>query len=242
MSHRLERPAISHCAVVIPARNEEKLLPRCLAAVAAARARLASARPDVAVQVVLVLDRCHDGSAEIAERAGGVTVLHIDATSVGAARHLGCQWALDAAPGPAAASWLACTDADSAVPADWLTWHLEQADDGADVVLGTVIPDHDEMLGTPFDRWLDSYPQSDDHTFIHGANLGVRGDVYIRTGGFRAVLEHEDVRLVQAARRLGARVSSTADCAVITSGRHVGRTPGGFAGWMSTRHDLESSS
>ncbi|WP_375342621.1 glycosyltransferase, partial [Clavibacter lycopersici] len=58
--------------VVIPARDEEELVGRCLASVgvAAARARVAGVR----VRVILVADDCRDRTAEVA-RAAGVEVI-----------------------------------------------------------------------------------------------------------------------------------------------------------------------
>ena len=51
--------SIAFVAVVVPARDEERLLPGCLDALDDARAALAQARPDVRCVVVLVLDDVH---------------------------------------------------------------------------------------------------------------------------------------------------------------------------------------
>lgn len=227
-------PPISSCAVVVPARNEEQLLGRCLAALEVSRRHAVARFPTVSVRTVVVLDACRDGSAGVA-RAAGVTVLSTVLRSVGAARHLGCEWVLSSLHQPAATCWLASTDADSAVPPDWLTTQLQLADAGADLVLGTVVPDLDEATGLPFDRWLVDYPRQDGHPHVHGANLGVRGDMYQLAGGFAAITEHEDVGLTDAIRRHGGRVVATAASPVLTSGRRTGRTPGGFAHWMAGR-------
>ena len=61
----VDRVEPTEVLVVVPARNEERLLPRCLQALQDAADRLAAERPGVAVRVVVVLDRCSDGSAEI---------------------------------------------------------------------------------------------------------------------------------------------------------------------------------
>ena len=50
-------------AVVIPARDEEVLLPACLESVARAVVALATAHPDIETRVLVVLDSCRDGSA-----------------------------------------------------------------------------------------------------------------------------------------------------------------------------------
>src|SRR6476661_8571682 len=57
----VDRVELTEVLVVVPARNEERLLPRCLQALQDAADRLAAERPGVAVRVVVVLDRCSDG-------------------------------------------------------------------------------------------------------------------------------------------------------------------------------------
>ena len=59
---------VERVVVVVPVRNEERLLGRCLATVQHAADRVRAARPPVRVDVVVALDRCTDGSAEIARR------------------------------------------------------------------------------------------------------------------------------------------------------------------------------
>lgn len=73
-------------AVVIPAHNEARRLGQCLKAVKAA-AQVAQAT-GLAVEVVVVLDRCHDASAAIARRHG-VHTLELEAGNVGIARRAG---------------------------------------------------------------------------------------------------------------------------------------------------------
>ena len=63
---------VERVVVVVPVRNEERLLGRCLATVQHAAARARAARPPVQVDVVVALDRCTDGSARIAAAAGPV--------------------------------------------------------------------------------------------------------------------------------------------------------------------------
>ena len=66
--------------VVIPAHNEARHLGRCLRAMQAAalQARQSGQR----VEVLVVLDRCSDGSAAVARRYG-VQMLSVDAGNVG---------------------------------------------------------------------------------------------------------------------------------------------------------------
>ena len=58
--------------VVVPARDEEGLIGRCLESLSVAREELRAARPSLSVRITVVLDRCVDGTAGIVERACGV--------------------------------------------------------------------------------------------------------------------------------------------------------------------------
>ena len=72
-------------------------------------------------------------------RACGALVIGIRARSVGAARAAGMRELLRLTAGSdPAAIWLATTDADTVVPPDWLRRQVAYADQGWDVVLGTV--------------------------------------------------------------------------------------------------------
>lgn len=232
-------PASSRCAtglcavaVVVPARDEEELVARCLASVAAARALLAVQRPEVAVAVVLVSDSSTDRTAEIARGHEGVEVVVVDAGAVGVARAAGVRRALELLDGPDPASaWLACTDADSVVPEGWLLEQVLLAEDGADVVVGTVRPEG--LEGDRLERWERTHPEGQPNGHIHGANLGVRLAAFEAAGGFPAVAEHEDVRLVEGLRASGVRIVASDRTQVLTSGRHVGRTPGGYAAYLA---------
>jgi glycosyltransferase involved in cell wall biosynthesis len=224
---------VDRVAVVIPARNEEARLGGCLHAVRAAVRRLRSTEPSVAARVVVVLDDCTDASSAMLRRFPEVREVTSTAGRVGAARHLGIHVALRDLDADPARCWIASSDADSLVSPNWLTTHLALARQGAELVLGTILPDRADLPSGTFDRWLHHNPQRDGHPYVHGANLGVRGDAYLRAGGFPAVAEHEDVQLTAAVRRTGGQVVSTASCPVVTSGRTVGRTPGGFAGYLA---------
>lgn len=71
--------------VVVPVRDEELLLGRCLESVRRAEVPLRAERPEVATTVTVVLDRCLDGSEAVAAQDPSVHVLRLDAGSVGAA-------------------------------------------------------------------------------------------------------------------------------------------------------------
>lgn len=227
----MPRPPIRAMAVVVPVRNEEALLERCIVGIDGASAWLASrTAPPIRTVTVLVLDSCDDGSNAIA-LASGAHVVEIDAGNVGLARATGVRTALELLDDvPLEQIWIANTDADSFVPRDWLARQRELADEGWDAVLGRVQPDladlpealHRAITGavaTPGER-------------IYGANLGLRASAYVAAGGFGSAAEHEDQRIVAAVRRTGARVTASIASPVLTSGRVEGRTPGGFAGFL----------
>lgn len=215
-------------AVVVPAHDEEELLPACLASLRVARARVA-----VPVLVVVVLDRCTDGSAALVAAAADVAAVVVDAGNVGLARAAGAEAALRAGP-----VWLASTDADGTVAPDWLLAHLRHARSGVAAVAGSVRVDH--FRGHPPEvgrRWRGAYRPGPGHRHEHGANLGVRADVYCTVGGFAGLAEHEDVDLLARVRDAGHAVAAVDDLGVITSGRARGRVGGGFAGHLRSLAD-----
>ena len=68
--------------------------------------------------------------------------------------------------------WTAHTDADSAVPVDWLIRMCVAAAAGFDVVLGTVLPD-DETPAAVNWLWHGNHQLVEGHRHVHGANFGI---------------------------------------------------------------------
>jgi glycosyltransferase involved in cell wall biosynthesis len=205
-------------AVVVPAHNEESLMAACLNSIhLSARCEALSGED---VQTFVVLDGCTDTTEAIANEAGATTIC-IDARNVGMARHAGAEVALQAG-----ARWLAFTDADTCVSPQWLSAQLAL---GADAVCGTVDvsdwADYGERMAQHFAA---TYTDRDGHRHIHGANLGVSAHAYRRAGGFEALRTSEDVALVKALKRVGARIAWSAAPRVKTSARKHFRAPGGF--------------
>jgi len=225
-------PAIGAAGVVVPAHDEETLLPACLAALL----RAARAVP-VPVHVLVVADACTDRTAAVA-RAGGARVLGIRARNVGAARAAGMTALLRLTAkrhGPAA-TWLATTDADTVVPAGWLRRQLQYAGAGWDVVLGTVtVAGWDEHPPHVPDAFAARYAFGPGpHPHVHGANLGVRASAYRAAGGFRPLRTAEDHALLAAATQAGCAVLQAGDIAVETSARRQARAPDGFGHLLRT--------
>lgn len=207
--------------VVVPVHNEEKTLEACIGAIqrAAANPRLHGEQ----VVIMVVLDSCTDASLRVAQ-AMGVRTLRLSASNVGQARSAGAQTLLRRN-----ARWLAFTDADSVVSADWLA---DQLSLDAEVVCGSVAvawPPGSEALRIRHER---TYCDRDGHRHIHGANLGMTARAYRKAGGFPPLKCSEDVALVQALVRLGETICWSAVPRVRTSARLNGRLEGGFADYL----------
>lgn len=232
-------------SVIVPAKDEQTLLPGCLRALERACVEARHLVPGLEARIVVVLDSCADASELIVrrrartmrERSGiDVRAVLTSVGSVGGARALGAEHALAAARAGTVAAhhlWLASTDADTLVPPHWLSSQLTFAAQGVDVVLGTVEPDADLA---PAERalWVARHQLLEGHPHVHGANLGVRASAYTEVGGFAALSAHEDVDLVTRLRAHGGVVVRATDQhRVVTSSRYEGRAVGGFATYLS---------
>jgi glycosyltransferase involved in cell wall biosynthesis len=208
--------------VVVPAHNEAALLGRCLDSLAVA-VRYSGLRGE-AVRIVVVLDACTDLTAVVAQRHRVMTVT-LNANNVGRARAAGAFCLLRRG-----ARWLSFTDADSTVSPDWLSTQLAL---GADAVCGVVAvndwPPHSEPVRQRFEQ---RYTDANGHCHIHGANFGVSAKAYCHAGGFLSLPLHEDVYLVRALERTGARIAWSAAPRVTTSARLDCRAHGGFGGTL----------
>jgi glycosyltransferase involved in cell wall biosynthesis len=221
----VRRSRVAVAGVVVPARDEEDLLPACLAAL-----REAAGQVRIPVRVLVVADACADETAAVAA-ARGAEVTAIRARNVGAARAAGMAGLLRRTAGTdPAAVWLATTDADTVVPPGWLRRQLGYAAQGWDMVLGTVtVTDwagHPPRTPAVFAAMYQSGPGP--HPHVHGANLGIRASAYLAAGGFRPLRTAEDHALAAAAAGAGCRVLQASDIPVQTSARRQARAPRGF--------------
>lgn len=216
--------------IVVPAHNEEECLDACLSAL-----RICAAHPLLrgeSVVIQVVLDACTDGSLAVAtgHRIGtrgvclSVSTMQLEARNVGAARAAGADLLL-----ALGARWLAFTDADTRVAPTWLASQLSLA---ADAVCGSIACDdwspHGEQAAQLCEHFARTYNDAEGHCHIHGANLGVSARAYVRAGGFLPLACGEDVALVEALQRTGARIARSALPRVVTSTRRDARARGGF--------------
>ena len=222
---------INAAGVVIPAHNEEDLLPSCLAGVRQAACMVTG----LPVHIVVVADACADRTADRA-REIGATVVEIGARSVGAAREAGVREVLSRTraldPGEV---WLATTDADTLVPADWLVRQLRYAAAGWDAVVGTITvtgwAEYPPEVPILFYEHYATARGTDSH--VHGANLGFRAEAYLAAGGFSPSPTAEDHALVDSLTAAGCRVLRTTEVSVVTSARRRARAPLGFSHLLS---------
>jgi cellulose synthase/poly-beta-1,6-N-acetylglucosamine synthase-like glycosyltransferase len=217
--------------VVVPARNEEESIGRCIASVVAS----CQIAPLCGRSwITVVADCCTDRTVEMARRALSWRgeVMQCSAGSPGTARRLGCNAVMryfsDRNP---QTLWLANTDADSYVPLDWISTHLRHAQTNADAIAGIVKLDPDVLQPDVGAQFAGNYPLSPDgtHTHVHGANFGVRADAYLDVGGWKDVSVAEDHCLWGRLRQRGWRMRSPVTSIVMTSSRLYGRAIGGFA-------------
>jgi glycosyltransferase involved in cell wall biosynthesis len=224
-----------HIAVLVPACNEEELLPRCLESILVARSRVCTERSGVTCDVVVAVDSSTDRTREIAEcllLTDCGAVICTNAGSVGCARGLAAEVALLRYAGPRDRCWLANTDADCVVSAHWLERQLDLAEQKVEAVAGIV--DVDTFLEHGLrveERFRAAYKILPDgsHPHVHGANLGVRADAYLKAGGWAGLHTGEDHDLWRRLGDANCRRLSTHALRVMTSGRRVGRAPHGFA-------------
>jgi glycosyltransferase involved in cell wall biosynthesis len=229
-----------HISVLIPACNEEELLPRCLLSIQRARQNLPGT---VTSDVIVVSDCSQDRTRTLAEailKDSGL-VLETDFGIVGSARARAAAAAIERYCGPLNRCWLANTDADCEVPADWLVSHLDFAQRGFKAVAGIIDVDsfaeHRQWVEERF-RLTYLIHADGSHPHVHGANLGVRADAYLAAGGWSQMPSAEDHDLWNRLHDEGHMRVSDATLKVITSGRRIGRATSGFAEALAAHNEI----
>ncbi len=211
--------------VVVPARDEERELPACLAGLL-----VAVANSPVPARIVLVDDASLDATAAVAR--GRLTPPHVvvagPGLDVGSARRHGVVVGTAADDVDPRRVWVASTDADTVVPPDWLGRQVAHATAGTDAVAGVVaLGDAPPALVAAF-RTRYGSRTGGAHPHLHAANLGIRLSTLRAAGSWRPGGHAEEHDLW---RRLpvGTRVVTDAALVVTTSARLRGRVPIGFA-------------
>ncbi|MFJ5934090.1 glycosyltransferase [Streptomyces sp. NPDC093071] len=229
---------INALVVAVPAHDEAAALPAALDSIHRAR----NLTPLPPCTVVVAADACTDATAATAARHGA-DVVEVSHRMAGASRAAAVARALQTCGTRPEETWITTTDADCRVPSDWLAHHLRHALQGWQCLLGTVRIAPHPSLAPPVRALHDAhYFAGRDgpgwvHPHVHGANLGIRADTYLRAGGFPAVPYGEDHAFV-AALPPGTRVLRTDACPVMTSGRTTPRAPHGFGAFLKALGEL----
>jgi glycosyltransferase involved in cell wall biosynthesis len=228
---------IRSIGVIVPAHNEQDLLPSCLASLR----RAARAVRGVPVHLVVVADACRDQTAQVGRR-GGASVVRISARSAGQARAAGARAILRRTRHLDPADlWLTTTDADTLVPAYWLRQQVRHAGQGWDAIVGTIQvadwsgypPGTRSLFRERYEGVEGVEGGAGQHSHVHGANLGFRASAYLRAGGFPELPTAEDHALVAALTAGGSRVLRTRALPVVTSARRESRAPHGFSHYLA---------
>ena len=238
--------------VAIPVRDEAKRIGNCLAAL--------SRQSVPAGHVVLLLNNCTDGTADVVESLPKAAhQLHMierqlegSSACAGVARGL----AMDYAASLVKHGIILTTDADGEVPPDWIELNLQAVEEGADAVCGRAVIDPIEALLIPqhlhdddareaaYGQLLDQIrsvilPDPADpwprHQEDSGASLAITASMFRRIGGLPHLPSGEDRALIESLRMIDARVRHDPQISVVVSGRIEGRAGGGMADTIRRR-------
>jgi len=240
--------------VVVPARDEEERIERCLRALAAQ-----TLAPD-RFETIVVLDACRDRTAAVVARVAEelglrVSTLPGPGKGAGAARRVGMEAACDRLIRAGRPHGLiACTDADSRPAPDWIERQLQHVAAGARAIAGFIELEEDEAARLPgsvrrrreqdAEKRLREVRATDPlaaHHHAAGASLAVTAWTYRRVGGIDPLPALEDAGFAERLADHGVRLLRAADVRVRTSARPDGRVKRGLsvdlavASWLERR-------
>ena len=224
------RPAAS-VSVVVPARDEERRLPGCLAAL--------TRDPDV-TETIVVDDRSGDATAAVAERAGARVVHGLPLPDGWAGKAWALEQGLAAAHGEIVVFLDADTRPDPGLVAA-LVAELEHADvvsAGPRFACSGVLEQalHASMLATLVYRFgptdVDGFEPSPARAVMNGQCMAVRADTLRAAGGWARVAGSlvEDVALARTLRADGRRLRFV-DAATLLEVRMYDSAAETFRGW-----------
>ena len=232
-------------SVVVPARNEEALIPACLEALAEQR----DISPEE-YEVILVLDNCTDGTEararEVCEFHPGLRLHFVGGPGKGAgqARRVGMETAC-ARLLEVGKPWglIASTDADTMVEPNWLAAQLELAECGSQAIGGRIQLDGADGLTEKVANWHSEQGQAryrhllanpgegskTEHWQFSGASMALTAAVYKQIGGLEPRTALEDENLERTLQQTGVPIDRPLSVKVRTSARLVGRASKGLA-------------
>lgn len=233
-------------AVAIPARDEEDRIEACLSSVLVAVQAARRAGLVARVRVAVAAHCCSDATAARARR---ILAHHPDvdagvhedvaASTVGEVRHALIEAGTTSWSERRRRAWIFSTDADSIVPADWITSVLAQAADAEVAAVVGLVMVHDWCAGpaarAEYEQIIAAGTHPGGHDHVYGANLAVALRAYRAVGGFPNVPVGEDAALLRRLRLGGWPVLTAVAPVVATSGRMPGRAAHGLGALL---HDL----
>ena len=179
-------------SVIIPARNEEIVLPETLKAV------FANEYPQDCFEVLVIDNGSEDATAEIA-REVGASVHRLDGVNVGAVRNFGVE--------KAKGEYLAFLDADCIPDADWLSKGVAALQEERCIAGSTYdVPEEADWIEK---TWFSQREHGRvETTHINAGNLFVARELFFEIGGFDASLPTgEDTEFCTRARAITRIIS-----------------------------------
>ena len=202
-------PAVS---IIIPARNEEHRILRCLESLKALD------YPSDRLEIIIVNDRSTDRTAHVvASHIADIPSLRLlTVTEPGSGNLRGKAGALDVGIRHAHGDIILLTDADCAVHSQWVRAHVAQysSEDVSMVCAYTLIAGTDPFARIQAVEWNTTNTMASAGVFYRqflgcfGNNMSFRRDVYQLLGGYRAIpfSVTEDLALLQAVGRIGCTI------------------------------------
>jgi len=246
--------------VVVPARDEEELVERCLEGVGA---QAGVAPGDF--EMILVLDACSDRTEERARAVAAARPepsLHLTegpGGGSGPARRIGMDLACERLLAVGRPDGLiACTDADSVVAPSWLAAQLAAVTGGARAIGGRVEIRREDArrLGRRVLRLraeqaaarhrallagAGARAGSPEHWQFSGASMALTAETYVQIGGIEPSAALEDEALERSLVRHGVPIARLSSVRVVTSGRTYGRAARGLAHDLARAKRLEEA-
>lgn len=207
-------------SVVIPARNEEEILPRCLAALRRQKGNDFE---------LIVVDSASADRTGVVARGFGARLLRVEEPGVGLARQVG----FSAATGDVILS----TDADAVPPGDWIEQLVSPFSDPEVVgTYGPIILAGGGLagFGSSFFPWFQRMNYRFARPLFCGPNFAVRAEAFRAVGGFiidgTYPREAEDVQLALKLQKKGRIVFLPKAVVPVSARRFVGREGFRYAG------------